>query len=68
MTYTLLCDLMKTSTRYTLKHSTPTTSYKTLSSVMIALSWILVELVGNGEVLETLVSVWITQLNCYVAN
>ena len=35
---------------------------------MIALSWVLVELVGNREVLETLVSVWITQLNCYVAN
>ena len=68
MTYTLLCDLMKASTRYTLKYSTPTPSYKTWSSVMIALSWILVELVGNGEVLETLVSVWITQLNCYVAN
>ena len=27
---------------------------------MIALSWILVELVGNGEVLETLISPWIT--------
>ena len=33
---------------------------KAWSSVMIALSWILVELVRNGEVLETSISLWIT--------
>ena len=68
MTYTLLCDLMKASTRYTLKHSTPTTSYKTLELCYDRIILDTGRISRDGEVLETLVSVWITQPNCYVAN
>ena len=57
ITYIRMCDLMKALPSSILLLLQ---AIKTWNSIMIPLSWILVELVWNGEVLETLISLWIT--------
>ena len=57
ITYTLLSGLMKVSTGYTLKPFILLQATKTLGGLLFIIA-LLVELVGNGEVLEKF-SLWI---------